>query len=177
MPNEPDAELLARFVHADRDAFEALFRQFEPEVYRWIMRIVRDRGRAEDVAIETFWRAYRARARFDWSRSFGAWIRRIATNAALDHLRAERRHGGVVPVYERMMPSPPLDTGVHDALAAAFSRLPVKLRAVATLALIEELPHAEIAEALAIPVGTVKSRLHRALRSLRDELRTLGIDS
>jgi RNA polymerase sigma-70 factor, ECF subfamily len=177
MPNESDADLLARFVHGDRDAFEALFRQFEPEVYRWIMRIVRDHGGAEDVAIETFWRAHRARARFDWSRSFGAWIRRIATNAALDHLRAERRHGGVVRVYDRTLPSPPLDDGVRDALATAFSRLPVKLRAVATLALIEELPHAEIAEALAIPVGTVKSRLHRALRSLRDELRTLGIDS
>jgi RNA polymerase sigma-70 factor (ECF subfamily) len=60
------------------------------------VRIVREPGDAEDVLVETFWRAYRARARFDPSRSFGAWIRRIATNAALAQLRSMRRHPPVV---------------------------------------------------------------------------------
>ena len=57
MQDEPDRELLRRFTHGDRDAFEALFRQFEREVYRWILRIVREPGAAEDALIEAFWRA------------------------------------------------------------------------------------------------------------------------
>src|SRR5260370_2324435 len=90
MPDELDGELLRRFVQGDGDAFEALFRQFEIEVFHWILRIVRDASIAEDVLVEAFWRAYRARARFDSSRSFGAWMRRIAANVARDHLRSAR---------------------------------------------------------------------------------------
>jgi DNA-directed RNA polymerase specialized sigma24 family protein len=77
MPDELHRELLRRFVQGDRDAFEAPFRQFQVEVYHWIQRIVRDASTPEDVFVEAFWRAYRSRARFDSSRSFGAWIRRI----------------------------------------------------------------------------------------------------
>src|SRR5712692_7555759 len=87
MRDEPDGELLSQFVQGDRDAFESLFERFEAEVYRWILGIVRDAGTAEDALVEAFWRAYRGRARFDASRSFGAWMRRIATNVARDHLR------------------------------------------------------------------------------------------
>src|SRR5216683_232947 len=94
MPDELDRELLKRFVKGDQDAFESLFRQFEAEVYRWVMRIVRDSGIAEDVLVEAFWRAYRGRGQFDPSRSFGAWMRRIATNVARDHLRAARPRAG-----------------------------------------------------------------------------------
>src|SRR6266849_1802550 len=91
MAGDPDEDLLKRFVQGDQAALEVLFRRFEAEVYRWILRIVRDSGAAEDVLAESFWRAYRGRARFDVTRSFGAWMRRIATNAALDHLRTTRR--------------------------------------------------------------------------------------
>src|SRR6516164_9507638 len=94
MPAVPDAEILSRFVQGEEAAFEQLFRLYEPEVYRWIMRIVRDASAADDVVVEAFWRAYRGRARFDPTRSFGAWMRRIATNAALDHLRAARTRAG-----------------------------------------------------------------------------------
>lgn len=71
---------LERFTRGDIQAFEALFREYQGEVYGWIIRIVHDSGAAEDLTIETFWRIYRARARFDPCRSFGAWARRIATN-------------------------------------------------------------------------------------------------
>jgi DNA-directed RNA polymerase specialized sigma24 family protein len=57
MPDQLDADLLRRFVQGDRDAFEALFRQFEIEVYRWSLAIVRDTTIAEDVVVEAFWRA------------------------------------------------------------------------------------------------------------------------
>ena len=88
MADEPDGELLRRFVQGDRDAFEALFAAFHGEVHRWALRIVRDGSAADDVVVDAFWRAYRGRARFDASRSFGAWMRRIATNVAIDQLNA-----------------------------------------------------------------------------------------
>src|SRR6185295_18533681 len=91
MPDGLEGDLLRRFVLGDHDAFESLFRQFEREVYGWSLRIVRDGSVAEDVVVEAFWRAYRGRAHFDPTRSFGAWMRRIVTNVARDHLRALRR--------------------------------------------------------------------------------------
>jgi len=57
MPDELDGELLRRFVQGDQDAFESPFRQFEIEVFHWILRIVRDASAAEDVLVEAFWRA------------------------------------------------------------------------------------------------------------------------
>jgi RNA polymerase sigma factor (sigma-70 family) len=83
-------ELLERFSRGELEAFEALFRQFQAAVYAWVLRIVRDRSAAEDLTVETFWRIYRARARFDPSRPFEAWARRIATNVALDYLKTAR---------------------------------------------------------------------------------------
>ena len=83
--------LLDRFVRGDLEAFEQLFRQFHREVYGWVVRLTRDPSAAEDLTVEVFWRIYRAHARFDATRSFGAWARRIASNAALDHLRRARR--------------------------------------------------------------------------------------
>src|SRR5438128_4202613 len=80
-------EVNARFVQGDVAAFEALFKAHQWVVYGWIARLVRDRAAAEDLTIETFWRVYRSRARFDPARSFGAWTRRIAMNVALDHLK------------------------------------------------------------------------------------------
>jgi DNA-directed RNA polymerase specialized sigma24 family protein len=88
---EQQSDLLQQFSRGDVDAFEALFRLHQGEVYRWILRIVRDPAAAEDLTVETFWRIHRAHARFDPARSFGAWARRIASNAALDYLRSTRQ--------------------------------------------------------------------------------------
>jgi RNA polymerase sigma-70 factor (ECF subfamily) len=173
---EPDGALLQRFARGDREAFEALFRQFEREVYRWIVRIVREPAAAEDALVEAFWRAFRGHARFDPSRSFGAWMRRIATNAAIDQLNAARRRSwiavsvGQVPASARATRAGPVTFELRDDINRAFATLPPKLRVVATLALIEEVPQTEIADALGVPIGTVKSRLFRATRELRKEL-------
>src|ERR1700675_4269595 len=87
---EQPPDVLRQFCHGDLDAFEALFRHHQGEVHGWIVRIVRDPAAAEDLTVETFWRIYRARARFDRARGFGPWARRVAPNAALDHLKAAR---------------------------------------------------------------------------------------
>ena len=174
MPDELDRDVLRRFVQGDRDAFEALFRQFQVEVFRWALRMVRDPAIAEDVVVEAFWKAYRGRAGFDWSRSFGAWMRRIAANVALDHLRIAKRTQ-LHHLDPEIAAAPAPDRAVEQTIAVAFRRLPPKLQIVATLALIEERSHDEIAEALGIPIGTVKSRLFRATRALRKELAHLGV--
>jgi RNA polymerase sigma-70 factor (ECF subfamily) len=169
-------DLEVRFVAGDTDAFEALFRVWQAEVFRWVLRIVRDRGSAEDVTADAFWRAYRSRARFDASRSFGAWMRRIATNAALDHLRRTRSEVDIRIAPEDIRAADDsANRETRDSVAVAFGRLSVKLRAVATLALIEDRPYAEIADALAISVPTVKVRVFRAIRALRRELERLGV--
>src|SRR5713226_5005898 len=175
MPDELDGKLLRQFVQGDRDAFELLFKQFEAEVYLWILRIVRDASTAEDALVEAFWRAYRGRARFDPSRSFGAWMRRIATNVARDHLRARRPQARLTTTNEEIAAPAGTDHGLSECVACAFRKLPPRLQVVATLALIEERPYAEIADALDLPVGTVKSRVFRATRALRKELARLGV--
>ena len=170
-------ELLEQFAHGDLDAFETLFRQFQGEVYRWVVRIVRDSGVAEDLTIETFWRIHRAHARFDSKRSFGAWARRIATNVALDHLKSKRPEAALLEdVPGPTSPDAAIRRDIRERVAGAFCQLPAKLRVAATLALVEEQPYKEIADALGISVGAVKLRVFRALRLLRKKLKQQGIE-
>src|SRR5436305_1508625 len=175
MPEEPDGDTLRSFVRGDQRAFERLFRQYESDVYRWIVRIVRDRSAADDVLVDAFWRAYRGRAQFDPGRPFGAWLRRIATNASLDHLRATRATVGWRTADDSLPARTAFDRDTNEAIALAFRRLPPELQLVAVLALVEDEPYVAIADALGIPEGTVKSRMFRAIRMLREELARLGV--
>jgi RNA polymerase sigma-70 factor (ECF subfamily) len=174
---EQPADVLQQFCQGDVDAFEVLFRRHQGEVYGWIVRIVRDPAAAEDLTVETFWRIYRARARFDPTRSFGAWARRIATNAALDHLKTARPETDLPDdLPAATLPDPGISEELRRKTADAFRRLPPKLQVAATLALIEEQPYREIAEALGISTGAVKVRVFRAIRLLRKELKRRGIE-
>lgn len=214
-------ELLERFAQGEMDAFEALFREFQGQVYAWIVRIVRDASAAEDLTVEAFWRIYGAHARFDPGRksrlrqlrdrgatdessahrqeprtdaqepvhsihpwrghpaidpdgSFGAWARRIATNLAIDHLKKVRRELPLmVDPVEELGANPGVQREVREQIERAFRELSPKLRAVATLALVEELPYEEIAEGLGISIVTVRVRVFRAVRILRERLRDL----
>jgi len=169
-------ELLERFAAGDSDAFESLFRQYQGEVYRWIVRIVRDPASAEDLTVETFWRMYRAHARFDPRGNCGAWLRRIATNVALDHLRRAKQH---VPLPEDLPAAPAADTAVQrearERIRRAFSELPPRLRVVVQLGLVEEEPYREIAQALGISESAVKLRMFRGVRLLRKKLEHMGV--
>ncbi len=170
-------ELLERFASGDLEAFEALFRQHQKEVYAWIVRIVRDTGIAEDLTVETFWRIYKSRARFDPAGNFRAWARRIATNAALDHLRHSRREIELpndLPGAAAADPTVRRET--RERLKQAFFQLPAKYRLVATLALIEEEPYNDIAEAAGISVALVKVRVFRAVRMLRKKLSPFALE-
>jgi RNA polymerase sigma factor (sigma-70 family) len=174
---EPATDVLQRFSQGNVDAFEALFRQHQGDVYRWILRIVRDPAIAEDVTVETFWRIHRAHELFDPSRSFEAWARRIATNAALDHLKSTRPESELPDdLPQPALPDPGISQELREKTAQAFGRLPPKLRIAATLAVIEEQPYQEIAEALGVSAGAVKLRVFRAVRMLRKDLKRQGIE-
>ena len=174
---EQPSDVLRRFCHGDVEAFEELFRAYQREVYGWVVRIVRDPAAAEDLTLETFWRIHRAHARFDPGRSFGAWARRVATNAALDYLKTARAEVDLpYDLASPVLPDPGISEELRRKTANAFGRLPPKLRIVATLALIEEQPYQEIAEGVGISVSAVKVRIFRAVRFLRGELKRQGLE-
>ena len=169
-------DLFQRFALGEIDAFEALVRQFQGDVYAWIVRIVRDPSIAEDLTVETLWRIYRARHQFRADGNFAAWARRIATNLAIDYLRRKRPEQTLLT--EPAGSEPPdrlLQQERREKIQQAFRRLPAKLQVAATLALVEERPYDEIADALGTSVGAVKLRVFRAVRILRKQLTRLGV--
>jgi RNA polymerase sigma-70 factor (ECF subfamily) len=129
------------------------------------------------LTVEAFWRTYRARARFDVARgNFEGWLRRIATNVALDYLRRPRREAplendppdaGQSPVAEQ--------SELRQIIAAVMELLSPKLRVAVLLALVEEEPYEDIAQALGISVSAVKLRVFRGVRILRKELSKAGV--
>jgi RNA polymerase sigma-70 factor (ECF subfamily) len=111
------------------EAFEALFRQCQAEVYGWIVRLVRDRAAAEDLTVETFWRIWKSRARYDPARDFGPWARRAATNVALDYLKTARPEQ---PLRDDFPAPAETDPEIGRAIREAFGYLPPRLRVAAT---------------------------------------------
>jgi RNA polymerase sigma-70 factor (ECF subfamily) len=169
-------DVAERFAAGDPEAFEALFRQYQGEVFRWIMRIVRNSAAAEDLTVETFWRVYRAQARFrPGAGSFGGWLRRIATNVAIDHLRRSRIE---VPLPDDLgtSASHPGEQGeMRRQILRALGKLSPRLRGTVLLALVEEEPYEKIAQALGVSVSAVKLRVFRGVRILRKELSKAGV--
>lgn len=177
---EQASNVLVLFQQGDLDAFESLFRAHQPTVYRWILRIVRNPSAAEDLTVETFWRIHRAHDRFQASRAFEPWARRIATRAALDWLRAQRPEVELPDDAVSGLPAAPVaDPGIAAEIRAktaqAFARLPPRLRIAAVLSVIEQQPHKDVAAALGISVTAAKLRVFRALRLLRKDLESQGI--
>jgi RNA polymerase sigma-70 factor (ECF subfamily) len=175
MQNEPSS-VLNQFRNGDVDAFETLFRQHQRAVYGWILRILRNPAVAEDLTVETFWRIYQARARFQPECGFEGWARRIATRAAFDFLRSARAESELpeeIPVPAGTDPA--VTDEIRRKTALAFGRLPPKLRIAAILAVVEERPQKEVAQALGISGAAVKLRVFRALRLLRKDLASQGI--
>jgi RNA polymerase sigma factor (sigma-70 family) len=173
---QQEQEVLQAFRQGDPAAFESLFRLHQRAVYRWLVRMVRNPAAAEDLTVETFWRIYRAHARFDPARGFEAWARTIATHAALDWLRTQKLEAELpVDFPARLVSDPGIASEIREKTAAAFARLPPRLRIAAVLAVVEEVPHKEIAAALGISTVAVKVRVFRALRLLRKDLLKQGI--
>jgi len=136
MRNE-SSSVLNEFRQGDLNAFETLFRMHQRAVYGWILRIVRNPATAEDLTIETFWRIHRAHARFDPSRGFEGWSRRIATHVALDYLRTKRPEAELpAEIAAPPCADPAISAEIRGKTAMAFERLAPKLRIAAILSVV-----------------------------------------
>jgi RNA polymerase sigma-70 factor (ECF subfamily) len=172
-----DLELLRRLRDGDDAAFDAIVDRHERRVFAVALRICRHPEDARDVTQEVFLTALRSLRSFRGDARLSTWLHRVAVNAALDAVRrrARRRTVGLEEVTERPSDAPgPEEEAAEAARAAAVrravERLPPDHRAVVVLHDLEGLDYAECAAALGVPVGTVKSRLHRARLQLARDL-------
>jgi len=180
---ETDEELIGRVRnHDDSVAFETLVHRYERELFAYLRRYLGDAGMAEDVFQSTFLLVHRKRARYVEGRPFRPWLYAIATNQAIDAQRRNRRHrmasldrggrdheNGFADSVADAHPSGDDTVAQQDAEAwmlAAIDRLPEPLRRTLALVYRSGLKHREVADALGIPVGTVKSRLNTAIGRL-----------
>lgn len=180
-----DAELLQRIRAGSTDDFAELVRRHETRVLAILHRYERDAQRAEDLAQETFIKAWRALDQFDGRAPFEHWLSRVAVRTALDHLRREKRHKNEVPLPELgedaldWLRSPEekseLDArGAAEVLERALRRLPPADRVVITMQELEGRSVREIAAALGVSGIAVRVRAVRARAKLKRALEELA---
>lgn len=183
---DTDAELTGRALAGSEGAARELVRRYERPVFNLIVRIVANPALAEDLAQDTFVKAFTRLTTYDSTCKFSNWILKIAHNTAIDHLR--RPHPPTAS-FDGDDSGRGLDSlasttaGPHllaerSELAAAFDaaigRLRPEYREVVILRYQEEFSYEEIAEVLDLPIGTVKSYLHRARAELAEAMRAAG---
>jgi RNA polymerase sigma-70 factor (ECF subfamily) len=162
-------ELIERARNGDREAFGALAASSIDRLYAIAVRVVRDRDRAEDAVQSALLRAWRDLPSLRDPARFDAWLHRLLLRSCYDEARKQRAFAASVKVVS-VEPGEADDTGRfadRDQLDRAFRRLPIEQRAVIVLHHYQGMPLTEVAEMLGIPVGTARSRLHYALRTLR----------
>ena len=168
---------MQRCLSGDADAYEALVERYGGRVYNVALRITHDPDAARDCAQDAFIRAYRALHQYDPAYPFGPWLFRITTNASLNFI--QRGRGREITVEELPDDPEPLEAGpelsavrkedVQEVLDA-MALLPPAYRAALTLRHMQQLSYQEVADALGIPLGTVKTHLHRARAALKTTL-------
>ena len=185
MADDRDAEIIRRCLAGDERAYRQLLELYQRQVYTLALRMVRQVEDAEDLAQETFVRMFRALDRYDPSRPFPAWLFTIASRLCIDHLRRRRlrpvslfqREAG--STEERMIdvedpglrPDELTSHGEEERRAQELiDSLPPHYRIVVLLRHQQGLSYEEIADALHLPLGTVKARIHRARALLKRRL-------
>lgn len=164
--------LMRRFRDGDPAAVAELYALFGRSVFAVGFRALGDRGLAEEVVQQTFLQAWRAAARFDPQLDPGPWLYAIARRVSVDLHRRERRHDAVERDEPEVAVLSPSFEGVWEAwqVRTALERVPADERSVLRATYYLGLTHEETAERLGIPLGTVKSRSHRAHQRLADLL-------
>jgi RNA polymerase sigma-70 factor (ECF subfamily) len=184
-----DQQIVAWAQEGEEAAFRELVRRYQRPVFSLIYRMVRDREMAEDLAQETFIKVLNAIDRYRPEHKFSSWIFKIANNAAIDHLRRrepdvlsldgapdavtiERQEATVLQVGDRAE-SPLEELAARELgsnIEAAIARLRPEYRACIVLRHVEGRAYDEIASILGLPLGTVKTYIHRARAELRELL-------
>ena len=193
-PSDSDAMLVERTVAGDQKAFELLVIKYQRRIQRLIGRMVRDVDLVEDIAQETFIRAYRALAQFRGEAQFYTWLYRIAVNTAKKALMELKRDPTVSensfksgqsdesdetsPLENELISSETPEAvlagkEIAQMVNAAMEALPEELRQAITLREIEGLSYEEIAEVMTCPIGTVRSRIFRAREAISARIKPL----
>lgn len=176
MPAADERDLLARCRRGEEAAFRELVDRYSPMVFALASRLVRPPLRPEDVAQEVFLRVHRGLPDFRGEASLATWIYRIVTNAAFEARRRERFQD--VSLDDDSAARPPVgtrdraysDVELRDRLDKAMARLPEHYRVLVHGHYVKGIKYEDLADALRIPVGTVKTHLFRAKRLLRAAL-------
>jgi RNA polymerase sigma-70 factor (ECF subfamily) len=183
-----DAELVRGALDGSEPAFREIVHRYQRPIFGLIVRMVRDPSRAEEHAQDTFVKAFRALHTYDTQRRFSAWLLTIAHHVAIDELRkggpttssldAMGDQGNRdIEVPDTTSPTPAVSAERAElalALHVAIGRLRPEYRDVVTLRYERDLEYDEIAEITGLPLGTVKSSLHRARREMAEHLASLG---
>jgi len=177
---DEDVRRMLAFCEGDAAAFDALFRRWSAPLLRYLERMLRDAGTAEELVQEVFLRVYRARPSYRPEARFSTWLYRIATNLALNELRRPRRRAphasvddeAVDPLVAGGAASDELAESRRDVAAVdrALSAISERQRAALWLVAVEGLAYAEVADALEISEPAVKALVHRARVSLAEQL-------
>lgn len=182
MAPQSEQDLAQMAQQGDPEAFSELVCIYQDSVFRLCFRLLGDRQDAEDLAQEAFIRSFRHREKYDPSRPFGPWVRRIAANLCLNYLQA--RQTLAVPLEDELQLSPPAREPDPESIQemaeqsqqvrAALLALPPHYRLVIELRHYQEQSYAEIADTLSLPLSDVKSYLFRARKQLAAWLNPLA---
>ena len=185
--SEVSGDVLA-VQRGDRDAFGSLLSRYQNRLYRYLLRWVREEATAEDLFQQTWMRVLDNIGRFDPKRNFDAWLFAVARNIAIDYLRRRRLDsldepvGDELPLSERVAASAPgaleqvLRTERIERVQKVLASQPAVYREILSLRFEEEMKLEEIAEVLGMPLGSVKSRLSRALERMRTAFLCLQLE-
>jgi RNA polymerase sigma-70 factor (ECF subfamily) len=189
MAIDSDLELMTRVSRGDTDSFAVLLQRHRSPVLNYFVRMVRDRGLAEDLTQEVFLRVYQARERYQPDARFTTWLYRIATNIALNAIRdrksekladaPERQDGDEGGVLERTPDERPtaeqqmMESDRQRLIREAIDGLPERQKAAVILHKYQEVDYRQIAGVLKVSESAVKSLLFRAYESLRVRLEPL----
>ncbi|MGH2777335.1 MAG: RNA polymerase sigma factor [Actinomycetota bacterium] len=174
-----EGELLQAIARGDQDALRKLYRAFERPLYTLGMRWLLDQALAEELVQEVTLRIWRRASNFDPAKgAAGSWIFGVARNVASDLGRAQKRTP--TPVEDPVVsisaePWNEESSGQQWQIATAVQNLPLEQQKIIHLAYVLQFTQSEIARALDIPLGTVKTRLYQGLRTLRPMLAEIGI--
>lgn len=172
---------IARAKKGDAEAFELLVRTYETSVYRLALRMCGNAHDAEEVAQEAFVAAWKGLPAFRGESKFSSWLYQLTTNAAIDFLRREKRHRAATPIEDEVdLPADGTpqqaaeDAELRRALQQALQALTPEHRQIFLLRQMRQLSYEEIGQLLGLESGTVKSRLSRAKKQLRQILTQKG---
>jgi RNA polymerase sigma-70 factor (ECF subfamily) len=170
MVDDSDLSLVDRTKAGDIEAFSELARRHERVVYNLAYRFMRDAVLAEDMAQEAFLKAYRLLNGFRGDCSFSTWLYRVTSSVCLTELNRRKRRGEVelAPAHVGEATTDPEETSdTPELIRRCVTKLPERYATIVTMYYLDEITYEEIAETLNIPMGTLKTWMHRARHQLR----------